>query len=125
MTIEEMLDQLAEFKNQRALIDIQKKELIDKVLTPEIQKAVNDIEAEFAMKSVTADENINVLEGQIKAIVIQGGQSVKGSYLQAVYNRGRVSWDGRMLDGMIALVPQLEKARKVGDPSITIRAIGK
>jgi hypothetical protein len=28
-----------------------------------------------------------------------------------------------MLDGMIALVPQLEKARKEGEPSITLRKI--
>lgn len=125
MTIEEMLDQLAEFKSQRALIDIQKQELINAVLTPEIRKAVGDIEAEFVLKSAAVDENISTLEEQIKTDTVQGGQSVKGAYLQAVYSKGRVSWDSKMLDGMIALVPQLEKARKVGEPSITIRAIGK
>ena len=48
-------------------------------------------------------------------------RSVKGARLMAVWNKGRVSWDGKKLDGMRALIPQLNEARKVADPTVTIR----
>jgi hypothetical protein len=42
----------------------------------------------------------------------------------AVWNKGRESWDGKKLSGMMALIPQLEQARKIGEPTVSIRKIG-
>ena len=63
------------------------------------------------------------LSAQIKEAVIREEKSVKGEHYHAVYVRGRVSWNSDMLDGMIVAFPALEKARKVGAPSVTIRRI--
>ena len=94
-----------------------------------------DIEAEFSGKLDAVDANIKRLEAEAKAAAMERAVeklksdpdakdlSVKGKYFSLIYVRGRVSWNTDMLDGMLALVPQLSKARKEGDPSITLRRV--
>ena len=121
MTTEEKLDQLADYRAQRDLLNLQKQELIDAVLTAEIKAKLAEIEAEFGMKAEAVNENIAGLEAEIKAEVIAVGHTVKGGSLMAVWSKGRVSWDSKKLDGMMILIPQLADARKEGDPSVSIR----
>lgn len=89
----------------------------------DIEQRKRDIEAEFSGKSDDVDKNIAALEAEIKAETKARGETIKGKYFMAVYVKGRTSWNNDMLDGMISLVPQLEKARKVGEPTITLRHI--
>ena len=63
------------------------------------------------------------LESEVRVAVIAEGKSVKATHLHAVYSKGRVTWDGKKLDGMMSLIPQLVDARKEGDPSVTIRKV--
>jgi len=111
----------------------------------------NEITAEFSDKTEAANKNINDLTNQIKDAVKKFGDSVKGAYLQAVFAKGRTTWSTDVLDGVYFmllevadlfdksdLVPDLittakakikvalqslTKARKVGDPSVSIRKI--
>jgi len=121
--IEQMLDELAEMYAQRDLLDLRKQELIDKVYTPEIRKAVADIEAEFAVQAQGVTENIATMEAMVKDATLKSGATVKGSHLMAVWNKGRVSWDSKKLDGMMIVIPQLASARKEGEPSVSLRKI--
>jgi hypothetical protein len=89
----------------------------------DVEKRKREIEAEFSGSVAAVDENIKALEAEIKAEAKDLKQTVKGKYFMAVYVKGRVTWNTDMLDGMIALVPQLEKARKEGEPSITLRRV--
>lgn len=43
----------------------------------------------------------------------------------AVYNKGRVSWDSSGLNGYMVAHPEITAFRKEGEPSITLRKIGK
>jgi hypothetical protein len=127
----EMLDRLAEYDAQVTLLTLNKQKLIDEVQVPAevkaiydaIQKQKDDIAAEFAGKLEAAQENIAKLTDDIKAEVLKGGSTVKSTYYQAVYVKGRVSWNTDMLDGLITVIPQLERARKVGAPSVTLRKV--
>ena len=123
MSIQEMLDQLAEYQAQRALLDVKRQELVNEVYTPEIQARLTEIDIEFAPLFNAVDENINALTDNIKAEVIATGASVKGAHLQAVYSKGRVSWDTKIIEGLAVVFPDLEKARKIGDPSVSIRKV--
>lgn len=123
MDLKIMLDQLSEYQSQRDVLGLRKQELIDTLLTPEIKWQITEIEAEFQGKALTVDENINILTADIKEAVITCQETVKGSHLMAVFVRGRVTWDGKRLDGMMSLIPALRDARKEGDPSVTIRRI--
>lgn len=135
MNTVEKLDQLDEFLAQKALIDLDKQKLIDdlynRLYTPEIRQALDeikkaeaDINTEFALKSEAVDENIAKLTAEIKADVLAGGATVKGAHMMAVWTKGRVSWDTKALDGVIALHPELAQFRKEGEPSVSIRKVG-
>lgn len=123
MTIQQMLDQLAEFQAERDALQLQQQEIINTILTPEIQKRVEEVTTEFALKAQAVNENIDALTTAVKSEVLKGGATCKGSHLMAVWVKGRISWDSKKLDGMMALVPGLAAARSEGEPSVTIRRI--
>lgn len=89
----------------------------------QVERRKMEIDAEFSGKAEAARENMDKLTNTIKDEVAQIGHSVKGDYYHAVYVKGRVTWNTDMLDGMIAVIPQLAKARKEGKPSVTLRRI--
>ena len=139
-----LMSQFAEFEKQRQEIAAQKKDneavelealkadrakLEEEVkaktakVYADIAQRKNEIEVEFSGKAGDVDKNIAALESEIKAETKAKGETIKGKYFMAVYVKGRTSWNNEMLDGMISLVPQLEKARKIGEPSITLRHV--
>jgi hypothetical protein len=80
-----------------------------------------EINTEFAGKAEAAQDNIAKLTAEIKDAVIREKKSAKGAHYQAVYVKGRVTWNTDMLDGMIVAFPALAQARKEGQPSVTLR----
>ena len=118
----EKLNQLAELKSAVDALNLKKQALIDSILTDEIKQQLAEIDAEFAPEYEAVSEKTTTLEQEIKADVILAGETVKGDHLMAVFNNGRVSWDTKGLDGVLAVMPELEKFRKEGAPSVAIRA---
>ena len=118
------LDQLADFYAQRDVLALQKQELIDQVLTAEIKAKLADIDSEFGTKGEAVSANIADLESTVKAMTLTNGETVKGSHLQAVWVKGRVSWDDKGLSGYAKAHPEIESLRKQGDPSVSLRKIG-
>ena len=121
--IEQMLDQLAELYAQRDLSEMEKQRLIDAVYTDEIKAKIADITAEFSVQSEAVNENIAILEANIKDEVKSSGASVKGKFVHAVFTKGRVTWDSKALDGYTKAHPELTEYRKEGEPSVSLRKI--
>jgi hypothetical protein len=121
--IQSKLNLIAEYQSQKDLLNLNKQEIIDTILTPEIKAKIAEIEAEFAGKGEAADNNIAALTAEVKVMVIQAGATVKADHYQAVYVKGRVTWDGKTLDGFAVAHPEILFARKEGDPSVTLRRI--
>ena len=115
------LNLLADLRAQTDIIKIHFDDLRAEILTPEIKAALAEIDAEYQTAIEALNTGIATLETEIKAEVIQGGATVKGAHLQAVYNKGRVSWDTKALDGYAAGHPEIMPFRKVGEPSVSIR----
>jgi hypothetical protein len=108
----------------------EQKVAIDSNLLANVQDVYNqvaqrkdEISAEFGDKAEAIEDNIAKLTAEIKAEVIELGASVKSDFYHAVYVKGRTTWNTDLLDGMIIAFPALEKARKVGAPSVTLRKI--
>jgi len=118
--IANQLDRLANFMAQRDVLNLHKKELIDQVLTPEIKARLDEIEAEFTGKLETVEANITALEEEIRQTALKHGTSVRGTFLQVVWHKGRVSWDTRSLDDYAATHPEISAFRKQGDPYVSI-----
>jgi hypothetical protein len=118
--ITEKLDRLANFFAQRDVLSLQKKELIDQVLTPEIRARLDEIESEFAGKMEAVQANIAALEEEVRLDVLRHGASVKGNFLRVNWHKGRVSWDTKSLDAYAELHPEITSFRKQGEPYVSI-----
>lgn len=123
MTTIQLLNELAEFQSAQALLGIQKQEQIDLILTPEILAEIADIDYEYLQKGEAVAQNILFWEQKVKDEVLKEGATVRGANLMAVWSKPRVSWDGKLLEGMMAVIPQLKSARSEGLPSVSIRKI--
>lgn len=123
-TAKEILEQLTELYAQQDLLNMDREKAKDAAIPQEVKAALEEIALEFSPKQEALSEKIAALLEEVKTAVIAEGETVKGGALQAVYAKGRVTWDGKKLDGMMSLIPQLEDARKVGEPSVSIRKVG-
>ena len=121
MNIIEKLDQLDEFRSQRDSIYLQQDEATKAAFPDELRKTLDDIEVEFSGRVVVVNEKIATLEKEIRVDVLGNGATIKGTYLQAVWNKGCVSWNTEALDGYAAAHPEIEQFRKQGKPSVSIR----
>jgi len=122
MEIIEKLDKVADLQ---ARLDLTKIEFDEK--RAEILSAVKDqldvIDGQCAYISDGITEEIQTLTDEIKAEIIKSGKTVKGARLQAVYTKGRISWDTKALEGYAVAYPEILPFRKEGEPSVSIRAI--
>ncbi len=114
------LDHLANFLAQRDVLNLQKKELIDQVLTPEIRARLEEIESEFSGKLEAVDANIEALQEEVRQAALRYGSSVKGTFLRVIWHKGRVSWDTRSLDEYAEVHPEIAGFRKQGEPFVSI-----
>jgi len=119
--IKQKLDRLAEFQAQRDAVMLEKQALLDEIYTAEIKARVAEIEAEFSAKTEGVAANIAALEAEIKQAVVAHGASVKGSFVHAVFAKGRVSWDTKALDGYAFAHAELLSFRNIGEPSVSLR----
>jgi len=119
--IKKMLDDLADLEAHKQIIQMDKRVHIDSVLTPEIAQALSDIDAEFGDKMDVVNSKIEQLRNSIKPLVVQHGKTVKGSFMQAVWSKPRVTWDTARLEGFAVNHPELLNFRKIGQPVISFR----
>jgi phage host-nuclease inhibitor protein Gam len=119
--IKSKINKLADFHAVKNQLERMKEDAKAKILTPELLQQLQDIDDEYATQFDGVNANIADLEKEIKADVIAHGETVKGDFMQACWTKPRVSWDTKQLDGYAAAHPEIEKFRKVGDPSVSIR----
>jgi hypothetical protein len=94
---------------------------IDKIYTPRIREKVAALQKEHEDANAELLAEIANLENTIRKDTIDNKETVKGEQLMAVYNKPRVSWDSKGLDGYMVAHPEVKVFRSEGDPSITIR----
>ena len=121
MSTVEKLERLGEIRTALEKLKAAEAAEVETVLTPEIRARIEKINLDWAEKIAEKER----LEAEITAEVLAARESVKSPEVVAVYCRGRVSWDGKKLDGMMALIPQLSEARKVGESTVSFRYTSK
>jgi len=123
LDITKLLDQYGELTAQADAIRIAAEAKRAEIMRP-VQEELDALNAEVGPQLTAAQDAIATITEEIKAATLQGGQSVKGGRFQAVYAKGRVSWDTKALDGYAAAHPEVAQFKKVGEPSVSIRANG-
>ena len=123
-TPEIILQELTEAHAQRDILNIDQARKLDEAMPDEVKKALAEIAAEYLPMHQQVDEKIATLEAEAKDAVLTAGETCKGGAFQAVFTKGKITWNTEMLDGMIALLPEIGKARKEGKPSVSLRRSG-
>lgn len=115
---------LAALRELRAMLDAARMDMqacLDSVLTKEQHQQIADIQMEFVPRIEEMEEKIREYEQSIREVVLAAGESQVAEGVQAVYAKGRVSWDTRALDALTDAHPWLAKYKRVGEPSVSIR----
>ena len=123
LTTERKLEDYYKLREGLQVIDLMEQDEINKVLTPEILAQVDDIRSKFKDTKEAMGYEMAVLESEIKTDVLSRKGTIKSQNVMAVWNKGRVSWDSKLLEGMAKLEPKLLAARKEGEPTVSIRFV--
>ena len=90
-------------------------------LPPEVDEALSAGIDEYFQTRERLQTNLDVLRADITSEVLEIGESVATSAALVVYNKGRVTWDGKGLVGYAVAHPEINQFKKVGKPTVSIR----
>jgi hypothetical protein len=91
-------------------------------LPPDEAARVQAIVQEFTEREAELKAAIATSEQQVKEAVLASGATAQGTYLQALIMAPRVTWDNKAMAVYATLHPEVLAYRKVGEPSVQIRA---
>ncbi len=89
-----------------------------------VQAELDALQAEYEPLLESAQARATALEAEVKEAVLALGATVKGSTYQAVYVRGRVTWDNQKLDQYAQAHPEILSYRREGDPGVRLTVVG-
>ena len=91
----------------------------------QVQAELDALDSEYKPVIERVDENIAMLENEIKTDVLLHGESVSGGMYRAIYMQGRVSWDSEGINKYAEAHPDVLQFRKQGQPIVSLRVINK
>lgn len=124
----EKLNLIGDLQDEIELAILRKAEklaALEKQIPAEILDAMRRAENDAAETLERCEREAAELRAEVKAEVLAAGKSVKGAHIEARFVKGRVSWDGKALDAMIAFVPQIATARSEGQSSVSFYEVKK
>jgi hypothetical protein len=91
-------------------------------LSPDEAIRVQGIIAECREREAQLKAEITAQEAAIKEYVLATGATAHGTYLQAIIMAPRITWDTKSMAVYANLHPDVLAYRKVGEPTVQIRA---
>ncbi len=116
------LEQLSEMQSAADVLRLDYEAKRQEILLA-VQAELEALDDELKPLMDTLGDNIESLTAEIRADVLAHGGTVRCERLQAVYMRGRVSWDTRALDRYAASHPEVQQYRREGEPSVSLRTV--
>jgi len=120
-SIEERFVDLKRAEEDIEFLRAQKQLEIDTIITHEIREKLTALGDKYESKFAEANIFVDYIKDEIKKRVLESKVSVRGAAYQAVYVKGRTTWDSKALSGYALAHPEIEKLRKKGKPSVSIR----
>ena len=114
---------LRDLRTQTQETNDEKQKRIDDLLPKSTREKISHIEEDFKERLEHLAEREKSLKEEISSQVIVVGETVSSdeAMLQAVYAKGRTSWNNDSLTGYAVAHPEILDFRSVGDPSVSIR----
>jgi hypothetical protein len=122
--IVEKLNRLAELNDAYGRLAIEKEQNINSLIPAELKAQIEFTEGTYKEAAGELNFQIEALQSEISEYVVSIGATVTGESIMAVYNKGRVTWDNKGLEGYSVAHPELLSLRKVGNPYVTFRSVG-
>jgi hypothetical protein len=126
-TREHVTEKLERLTNLRAAADVTRLDYDAKraEILKQVQAELDALDTEYKPLLESVDENIGLLETEIKTEVLLHGESVQGGTFRAVYTKGRTSWDNNGIEKYAELHPEILHFRKQGPPSVSLRIVNE
>ena len=83
------------------------------------------LKANFEAEHRELKQKISDLEAEIREEILKKGETVSTEKMSAIWVKGRVSWDGKLLEGYSLAHPDILQARKIGEPTVSFRPVKK
>lgn len=77
--------------------------------------------AAFEAEIASTTDAIKSLETEVKAEVLALGQTVKTDHISAIWNKGKTTWDGKLLEGYAVAHHEILAAKKTGQPTVSFK----
>jgi hypothetical protein len=103
---------------EQAILDLLGQETFDQM---EALKA--RYSADAAEISQRQQSELKALHDEVKAAVLEHGQTVKGQHYMAVYAQPKPSWDNSKLEGFALVHPQVLECRTEKPPYVSLRKV--
>ena len=104
-----LMNKYVDMKSSISALETDEQKLIEQAMPKEVRDKVAEIEEEFAGKSEKAQKELEKLEQEIKAGVVEVQKTLTVKGMKAFYFDGRVSWDAKGLEGVIKNNPDVAK----------------
>jgi hypothetical protein len=117
--------QLEALYERREAARIEHDAAINEIIPADIRSKVEELNANYDSMMDDINEAIKFAEEQVKAAVIEIGETIRGTRYQAIWSKPRVSWDDKRLEEYFnANEPEaIDRMRKMGKPNVSIRKI--
>ncbi len=124
---EAVISKLKRLADLRAAADVARMDYEAKrdEILKKVQTELDAIDLEFRPILDAAEENAADLEAEIKNDVLLRGESLRGGAYQAVYMKGRVTYDAHAMDEYARGHPDVLKYRREGQPSVSLKAVSE
>jgi hypothetical protein len=118
-----MLDDLSDLQERLQTVQTAYAVAREAQIPATVRTALARVDAEYAACAQALETTIAQVAACLKQAVLERGASVKGTGLHAIYVKGRVTWDSRYLEIYAASHPEIQPARKEGQPSVSLRKV--
>lgn len=99
-------------------------ELINKMeILAGLKTAYAESKKEWEAQTAEAKEMIDDLEAEITEAVLAKGETVKSDHITAVWNKGKTTWDGKLLEGYALAHPDIIAAKRTFSPTVSFRLV--
>ena len=124
---EHVAEKLERLSNLRGAADVARLDYESKrtEILKQIQAELDALDSEYKPVLEAVEENIAVLENEIKTDVLLYGESISGGSYRASYTQGRVSWDNEGMTKYATSHPDVLQFRKQGQPIVSLRVVNK
>ena len=122
-TVEQDLNSLANLEAKIDFLRIKERAEIDELIPVEVQAEIETLKEQYGIEVEAVQKAITLLKEQITTGVLLLGSTVKAEFKQAIWNKGRVSWDSKGLQGYEIAHPEIGAFKKVGSPNVSFRNV--